>query len=115
MDPGGGREHNDQMASAAGLRWPASRRRLAFRPPEALVSERAQSVPTAAATATLAAQAPGLSRGEEVKRDNFAAVHGVVEDHRRQCEPLFHGGSMEDALQLGTPDGSRRPEGRDAS
>lgn len=61
-----------------------------------------------AAAATLA---PSDAAQIWVTRDNFAAVHGVVEEHRRRREPLFHGGSIEDALQLGTPDGSRRPEG----
>ncbi len=62
----------------------------------------------AAAAATLA---PSGAAQTWVTRKNFAAVHEVVEEHRRQCEPLFHGGSMEDALQLGSPDGARRPEG----
>lgn len=50
-----------------------------------------------------------------VAPDNVATVREAVERHRTRGEPVFCAGTVEDAFQLGSPEGCRRAEVRPAS
>lgn len=51
---------------------------------------------------------PGDGGEAWVTPANVGAIRGIVEAHRLGDVPLFHGGTVEDNLQLGMPEGDRR-------